>query len=217
MDLSLIDLKDLELLLALHQEGSLKAASVRLGLTPSALSHRIHDMEGRLDIALVTRQGHLALTSHALRLIPHAERVMEDMANLLRSLRVVESSRVLAVSSLVLEGGVMDGIVQLLASQSEGRWEIRTGRSRQVEDWVECGQADVGIIRFEGMRPGFHYELFADDRLVAVANPTFLSQGPWARSIYVQWPWILFSAHMGHGQAVTKALRQAASCCQGVP
>lgn len=206
MEQSSFTIKDIELLIALHHEGSLQDAARQLGCTPSALSHRVHDAETRLGIALVERRGHLRLTEQAQQLMPRAEHILKEVALLRRDVQADAVVRKVGVSTLVLQGAIESALADLFHRDHHYRYEIRTGHSGEITDWVEQGLIDAGIVRLERMRPGLQYELLSDDRLLAVSSSRFQSE---SYHSLVDWPWVLFSSNMGHGQAVARAIAES--------
>lgn len=68
------------LLQAINQLGSMSAAADQLGVTPSAVTHRIREAERRLGVALTARVGsQLQLTVSGRRLAQSAERALGEM------------------------------------------------------------------------------------------------------------------------------------------
>jgi len=68
------------LLQAIHRLGSMSAAADQLGVTPSAVTHRIREAERRLGISLTTRLGsQLQLSLSGKRLAQSAERALDEL------------------------------------------------------------------------------------------------------------------------------------------
>ena len=75
-----LELRHLQMLKALAETGRVTDASEKLGLTPSALSHRIREAERRLGVTLYTRMHkRLRMTPAAEYLVRTAERVLADL------------------------------------------------------------------------------------------------------------------------------------------
>lgn len=195
-------LRDLELLLALHHTGSLKRASEQLQCTPSALSHRVHDLESRVGHVLVERHGKLHLTSLAQKLMPRAEQILALSANLTADLSELGPTRTVGVSNLLLNGPYLSAVADFIAAKAQD-FDVRLGHSRAIEDWVEQGTADLGLVRLERVRPGLHYQLVEEDRL------TVVSTRPMTANQALKSSWVLFPHSMGHGAAVHRALADA--------
>lgn len=68
------------LLQAINRLGSMSAAATQLGVTPSAVTHRVREAERRLGIALTARVGsQLQLTVAGQRLAQSADRALDEM------------------------------------------------------------------------------------------------------------------------------------------
>jgi LysR family transcriptional regulator for metE and metH len=81
-----LDLRHLEMLTAIAEAGSVADAAQVLGVTASALSHRIREAERRLDVQLFTRVG------RGLRLTPAADLLRQAAVRLLAELEQVEQA-----------------------------------------------------------------------------------------------------------------------------
>lgn len=199
MQTALFHVRDLEMLVAIHQTGSMRRAADRLQCTSSALSHRLHDLESRVGSPLVERNGRAHLTASGVAIIPRAEQVLALMGELHRDLTPDTPIRSIGVSTLLMTQPYLTAIGHFV-QRGPAEYAVQTGRSTEVEDWVSHGQADVGLVRLERVRPDLHYQVFEEDRLVAVSSrPISVAEAPW----------VLFSNRMGHGAAVNRALRDA--------
>lgn len=75
-----LDSRRLQAFVLLARAGSFAAAARAINLTPSAMSHSIRTFEEELATPLFHRRGHQAfLTQAGQRLLPRAERILEEM------------------------------------------------------------------------------------------------------------------------------------------
>ncbi len=73
------DFLGLEAFLAIAERGSFHKAAAHLGITQTALSHRMRKLEGYLGIALFHRTTrHVALTPAGIALLPRAKAIIEE-------------------------------------------------------------------------------------------------------------------------------------------
>lgn len=83
-----LDLRHLKMIRAIAEHGRVTDAAEALGVTPSALSHRIKEAERRLDLVLFTRlHKRLRLTPAAEYLADMAVRVLSEMDRTERDVR----------------------------------------------------------------------------------------------------------------------------------
>lgn len=192
-------LRDLEMLVVIHQTGSLKKAAEQLTCTPSALSHRMRELESRLDQTLIERGRPARLTPQAQNLVARAEPILHLTVQLAQDLTPHTEIRRIGISSLLLAEPHLDAVTRFV-ERGPTEYSIQTGRSSDIDDGVAQGLVDVGLVRLERARPDLYYQVILEDRLV-VAGP---KAATWNRA-----PWVLFSNRMGHGKAVNQALADA--------
>lgn len=95
-----LELRHFRLLATVADAGSLAAASVRLHLTPSALSHQLRDAEERLGVRLFQRRNRrLVLTDAGERLVEAARRVLAIVAHTESTLRQGAPEEILRFST----------------------------------------------------------------------------------------------------------------------
>ncbi|SMF53602.1 LysR family transcriptional regulator, regulator for metE and metH [Tistlia consotensis] len=84
----LLELRHLLVLIAIVETGGVTAAALRLGLTQSAVTHRVREAERRLQRRLFSRSGkRLLLTPAGERLLQSAQRVVEELGRAEQELR----------------------------------------------------------------------------------------------------------------------------------
>lgn len=80
-----LGMNHLTVLVALAETGGVTAAARRLGLTQSAVSHRLREAERRVDVALVQRtDGRVSLTAEGERLRAFASRMVDELTRIER-------------------------------------------------------------------------------------------------------------------------------------
>src|SRR5690349_4182826 len=81
------DLADLTSFVAIADQRSFRGAAQRLGVTPSALSHTMRQLEERLDVRLLQRTTRsVSLTDAGLRLLERLRPAMDQIAGALEDL-----------------------------------------------------------------------------------------------------------------------------------
>ncbi|WP_339759166.1 LysR family transcriptional regulator [uncultured Hoeflea sp.] len=168
---------DFRMVLALIQEGSFRAASETLGLSPSALSRQIAVLEARLDTRLFdrdTRNVTPTASGHAFGRL--AERMINTVDDVMSEFEAHLSARhgCLTIAGLPsVTAGLLPG---LLASFAEIHPDIDLrivdALSGSVIEAVEAGRADIGFTAgtiSARLRLTFHPLL--DDPFVAVGAP----------------------------------------------
>jgi DNA-binding transcriptional LysR family regulator len=86
-----LKLRHLEVLVALHDSGSLTAAGTRLHMTQPALSHWLADLEEAVGRQLFVRGRRLSLTEEGAVLYAHAARMLGDVERTHADLQAVAS------------------------------------------------------------------------------------------------------------------------------
>lgn len=172
-----LELRHLQLIRAIAQRGRLTDAAEDLGLTPSALSHRIREAERRLGVVLFTRQHkRLRMTPAAEYLAEAAERLLADLArvegDVMRMNRGVDHVVRLTVatySSYHWLPGFLQALndaepgIEVQVVASAGREPVGALANRTVDVVIDsCREAPAGCKS---------WPLF-DDELLFVMSPT---------------------------------------------
>jgi DNA-binding transcriptional LysR family regulator len=171
-----VTLRQLRLLLALAEHGSVTAAARAEGVTQPALSQSLRALERKFGVALAKRAGrHLVLTGAAqtaveyarriTRLTEEAESAMREIAGLKRGALNIGASTVPGTYLLPRLLGAFR------ARYPEIRLGLRIGDTRQVADWVGRGTVDFGVIGETHEDVGLSITPFRRDELVVIAPP----------------------------------------------
>lgn len=151
----LLELRHLKMIRAIAQHGRVTDAAEALGVTPSALSHRIREAERRLGVVLFTRlHKRLRMTPAADYLAETAERVLSEMDRAERDVRRMDRGAehvvriaVEAYSSYHWLPGFASHLrthlpkIDLQVMASAGREPIQALTNRHVDLIVVSGEA----------------------------------------------------------------------------
>lgn len=175
------DLPELTFFIAIAEQRSFSAAARILGLSPSALSHSMRNLEARLEMRLFNRTTRsVALTEAGEQLLNGVRPLIIDLANVVNE---VTSSRT-----------APSGLIRLSASESSIRPLIRhvvpdfTARyphiqiefvvDSKLQDIVGDG-FDAGVRLFDDVPRDMIAVRFGPDvRFAAVASPDYLARYP---------------------------------------
>ena len=145
-----MDVTNLSTFLAVAQAGSFSAAAERLHLTQPAVSKRIAQLEGELQVRLFDRLGRqLALTEAGAALQPRAQRICEELADTRRLLDTL-GSEVTGVLSLATSHHVgLHRLPPLLrqfsARHPRAELDIRFVGSEQAYGQVLQGDVELAV------------------------------------------------------------------------
>eukprot|EP01035_Chromulina_nebulosa_P058073 gene58073-79539_t len=100
MTLRDLPLSGLRALVAAARAGSLTRAAEELGVTPGAIGHQIRQLEDRLGIKLVRREGNgIVLTRAAEAALPDIDRGFDALASGMRRLRFERRAETFTISA----------------------------------------------------------------------------------------------------------------------
>lgn len=173
MDLTRIELRHLRYFLAVAEESHFTRAASRLHVTQPTLSHQIRELEGQLDLTLFDRAGRrVKLTAAGETLLPHARRVMRELAAAQIALDELQGLR---------RGALRVGIMQTVNSCVIPEIVARFGTSHpgihltcdemavaDIEAELEAGRLDLGISFLPPAGKGLGGERLFTEELVAV-------------------------------------------------
>ncbi|MEQ8651152.1 MAG: LysR family transcriptional regulator [Kiloniellales bacterium] len=172
----LLDIRHLIMIRAIAECGRVTDAAERLGLTPSALSHRIREAERRLDVQLFTRMHkRLRMTPAAEHLASVAERVLGELDRAEADLRRMNSG-VQHVVRLVVEAYSayhwLPGFRQHLKAQDPGiDLQVMAGAGRDVVQALANRHVDLALVSGELAHNATHRIRLFEDELLFIMPP----------------------------------------------
>ena len=169
-------LKQLEVFVAIAQEGSVQAASQRLHLTASATSMALADLERQLECRIFDRVGRrIQLNDSGRQLLPQAIDIVsrcEDMEHLARDEHA--SGGLLRLgASLTLGSYLIPRLMgQHLLRQGAPRLSLEVGNSHYMIERLLKFQIDIAFIEGYCHDPEIEVMPWRDDELVIFAAPS---------------------------------------------
>ncbi len=171
-----LGLHHLAVIQGLGQSGSVSATARLLGLTQSAVSHRMKEAERRTGSLLFSKSGHvIALTQAGRRLLQSAEAILAEMALAERDLDRLSSGfqETLRIGGACYAGfgWFPDLYRQMRESRPHAAVEIVSAVSEDPGDLLVNNVADIVLAAGRVEKAQIHCEVLASDQLVAVLPP----------------------------------------------
>ncbi len=171
----LLDLRHLQLIRALDQTGRISDAAEILGVTPSALSHRLREAERRLDVPLFTRlHKRLRKTPAAEHMAVVAERILSDLGRAEEDVRRMNAG-IQHVVRLSVEAYSnyrwLPAFIRFLKSRTEDiDLQIMAGARSDPITSVINRHIDIAVVSRAPAQPGLTaLDLFEDPLLYIMA------------------------------------------------
>ncbi len=178
-----VELRQLELLVAVAETGSLGQAASRFGLSQPAVSMRMTGLERALGLQLLQRDpSGTRLTSDGAEVVAAARGVLEAIARLSATadrLRSESSARLRVAASFTVAEHLVPAWIEALRSHlPEVALTLEVENSSQVLAAVGEGRVDLGFVEGPDRPvPGMESEAITTDTLVVVVSP----EHPWTR------------------------------------
>ena len=195
-----ITLRELEIFAAVSRSGQITAAGEALGLSQSAASGALAELERRLGVALFDRIGRrVVLNENGRYLLPRVLDLLRQAAELEQSCLDGPPSRLRIAASLTIGNYVLPGLLAPLMSGEAGhRYEVEIGNSRSVVAMVLDCRADIGLIEAPLADSHLVSELWLADEMVIYARADHpLTRQPASREALAAAPWILRESGSG--------------------
>ncbi len=202
-DLVEMDLVDIAMLVEMADGKNLGEVAEVLGLSASAVSHRLGRLQARMPFPVTRRSGRdLIVTEHIAGAIPFLKSALQNLRDATHTMHTAPSGATAVGIARILSGWAETLLPEVASDKSPLRWKVYTGTSEEIVDGVRKGNLDAGLVRTDHGFWGVELHVLDQDVLVAVAAPTLI------RTLVVAspetWPWIRFDAGLSHGQTVNQ-------------
>ncbi|SFN60859.1 DNA-binding transcriptional regulator, LysR family [Formivibrio citricus] len=231
-----ITFRELEVFAAIHRTGGITTAGVELGLSQSATSSAIAELERRLGVNLFDRVGRrVLLNEHGRYFLPKALDILRQAGDLELIYANGAPSRLKIAASLTIGNYILPTLLARLRIENPAaRYEATIGNSQSVvASLLEC-RADIGLIESSLVDSHLASELWLRDEMVIYcrADHPFTRKTPSYHEL-ASAPWILrekgsgvrqsletmllpalgsfnVNLELGSGEAIREAVRQGA-------
>lgn len=144
-----MDIRFLESLVAVVDNGSISAAARAQGLTATAISQRVRALEQEFGAELLVRSGHSALPSKAcLNLLPRARGLIQESAKLKRDFGSFALSGPFRIGTIetVLSQLIPTVVKNISRDAPNCDLSVKPGTSIQLYEMLEKDQIDLAVI-----------------------------------------------------------------------
>lgn len=203
-----VTLRELEVFAAIAGSGGITAAGDALGLSQSATSGALAELERRLGTGLFERIGRrVVLNEHGRTLLPRALDLLQQARDLERSYAAGAPSRLRIAASLTIGNHVLPGLLAELMAADTDRYEVEIGNSNAVVAALLDCSADIGLIEAPLCNARLTSEPWLDDELLVFvrADHPFATQAP-TRDELAAAPWIMREKGSGVRQMLETTL-----------
>lgn len=169
-----LSLRQLQIFAAIAEAGTTTAAGEAIGLSQSAVSAALNELEGLLGLVLFDRVGRrLVLNGHGRALLPRARALLAGMADLERSFssggEATAPVRWRVGASTTIGNYLLPArVAGLLERNGQARVDLVIGNTREITTAVQRLEVDIGLIEGPNHEPGLDVAGWMDDELVIV-------------------------------------------------
>jgi len=203
--------RQLEVFLAVARTGSVTRAARELGLSQSAASGALAELERQFDLQLFDRVGRgVRLSDRGQALWPRAEALAEQARAVERELEGRPEVGALRVGATLTIGEYLAAplVAEMLSRHPGARVALEIANTAQIAERVASYALDVGLVEGEVQNSELDVTRWRDDELVVIAAPDH----PLARRRALgdeelcSVPWILRERGSGTRQAFDRAM-----------
>ena len=150
-----IDIESLRTLRAVVDTGSFTLAADSLGMTQSAVSHKVKRLEERVGLDLVVRGAVVTATADGADLLRFADRIVgahdEAVAHLTRS--ELEGSLTLGSNEDLHSDELVEVLARFGRAYPNVHIDVRVGLSGTIAELVDAGDLDLGLLQIPTTGP----------------------------------------------------------------
>lgn len=204
-----ITLRELEVFAAISRTGRITQAGDELGLSQSAASNAIAELEKRLGVTLFDRIGRrVQLNEHGRSLLPRVLDLLQQAGDLEQSESAGPPCQLRIAASLTIGNYVLPALLApLMRDHASCRQEVVIANSPQVMARVLDCEADIGLIEAPLTDSRLVSELWLRDEMVVYARADDpLCAAPPGRDALAQANWILRERGSGVRQILESTL-----------
>lgn len=204
-------IRELRTFLAIARCGSFAAAGNTIGLTQSAVSAQIRNLEEALGLRLFDRTGRSAhLNAAGLRALPLAEQILETFALMGQPESLDDYRGELRIGAIgTVQTGLLPAVLVRLREQAPGVTpKLVPGVSLNLLSQVDAGEIDLAVV----IRPPFalpkelHAELIQREPFVLIAPPGVPGDDP--LQLLLEQPLVRYDRSSFGGRQVSRFLRR---------
>lgn len=172
----MLDYAQLAAVAAVLKSGSFERAARELGLTPSAVSQRVRQIEERVGAVLIVRGQPCVATPAGSRLLRHAEEVALLEAVLDGDLRAAATTCFPTLKIAVNADSLATWFVEALAAAGDYLFDIVTEDQDHSIELLRQGRVRAAVSAFAGAVQGCDRRALGALRYVATASPSFMER-----------------------------------------
>jgi DNA-binding transcriptional LysR family regulator len=211
-----VNLRQLELFVAVVEAGSFSRGAEAASLTQSTVSQHIAALESEVELQLLDRTGQGVVMTHAGELfLQHARKVLAQCVTLRQAMsgfRGLQQVSLTVGASNIPANYLIPAILPRLSAENPGiELTMHTGDSREMLNSLLADNVEVAVIGNRSDERGVDYLPLTSDLLVLVVS----SKHPWSRRQEItlhdlaKSPLIVRERGSGSNQALQQALRHA--------
>lgn len=203
-----IDVESLRTLRAVVDTGSFTLAADELGLTQSAVSHKVKRLEERVGLDLVVRGAVVTATPDGADLLRYADRIVtahdEAVSHLTRS--DLQGSLRLGSNEDLHSDELVEVLARFGRAYPNVQIDVTVGLSGSIADLIDAGDVDLGLLQIPTtgpQRPRRTDLVVRNERIAWVVAPG--AEFPDDQPL----PFLSYGSGWTYGDVVTRALGKA--------